>query len=41
MPTNIATKIVGSSLREWGRTVGTGGNNTSSSINLSRKYKVG
>jgi len=41
MPVNIATKIVGSSLREWGRTVGTGGNNASSSINLSRKYKVG
>ena len=40
MPVNIATKIVGSSLREWGRTVGTGGNNASSSINLSRKYKV-
>lgn len=40
MPVNIATKIVGSSLREWGRTVGTG-HNSSSSINLSRKYKVG
>jgi hypothetical protein len=37
MPVNIATKIVGSSLREWGKTVG----NSTSSINLSRKYKVG
>ena len=38
VPLSIATKIVGSSLREWGKTV----NHTSSStINLSRKYKIG
>lgn len=34
---SIATKIVGSSLREWGKTIN---RSNSSTINLSRKYKV-
>ena len=35
LPTNIASKIVGSNLREWGRTV-----HASSVSHLSRKYRV-